>query len=75
MKALFEMIGLERQTTAYKALRLQQILKLKKNVQRVQNVTENEYLNPFGLMDECEKRKLFHLSSGVPLQDKIADKI
>ena len=26
-------------------------------------------------MDECEKRKLFHLSSGVPLQDEIADEI
>ena len=26
-------------------------------------------------MDECEKRKLFYLSSGVPLQDEIADEI
>ena len=26
-------------------------------------------------MDECEKRKLFHLSSGVSLQDEIADEI
>ena len=26
-------------------------------------------------MDECEKRKLFHLSSGVPLQDEIGDEI
>ena len=26
-------------------------------------------------MDECEKRKAFHLSSGVALQDEIADKI
>ena len=26
-------------------------------------------------MDECEKRKAFHLSSGVALQDEIADEI
>ena len=26
-------------------------------------------------MDECEKRKLFHLSSGAPLQNEIADEI
>ena len=26
-------------------------------------------------MDECEKRKSFHLSSGVPFQDEIADGI
>ena len=26
-------------------------------------------------MDECEKRKVFHLSSGVALQDEIADEI
>ena len=40
-----------------------------------QNVIENEYLNLFGLIDECGKRKLFHLSSGIPLQDEIADEI
>ena len=75
MKALFGMIGLESCSTVYKELRPQQILKSKEHVQSVQNVIENEYLNPFGLMDECEKRKLFHLSSGVPLQDEIADEI
>ena len=26
-------------------------------------------------MDECEKRKAFHLSSGVALQNEVADKI
>ena len=34
---------------------------------------ENKYINPVGLMDEWEKRKLFHLRSGVVLQDEIAD--
>ena len=34
---------------------------------------ENKYINPVGLIDECEKRKLFHLRSGVVLQDEIAD--
>ena len=75
MKALFEMIELESRSTVYKELRLQQILKSEENVQRVQNMIGNEYLNPFGLMDECEKRKLFHLSSGVPLQDEMAEEI
>ena len=75
MKALFEMTGLESRSTVYKELRPQQILKSEENVEMVQNVIENEFLNPFGLMDECEKRKLFHLSSGVPLQDEIADEI
>ena len=50
-------------------------MKSEENIRRVQNVIENEHLNLFGLMDECEKRKLFHLSSGVPLQDEIADEI
>ena len=59
----------------YKELRPQQILKSEENVQRVQNIIENEYSNPFSFMDECEKRNLFHLSSGVPLQDKITDEI
>ena len=75
MKALFQMTGLESQSKGYKELGPQQILKSAENVQRIQNVFENEYLNPVGLMDECEKRKLFHLNSGVPLQDEIADEI
>ena len=73
MKAPFEMTGLESRSTVYKELRPQQILKSEENVQMIRNVIE--YLNPFGLMDECEKRKLFLLSSGVPLQDEIADEI
>ena len=66
------MTGLKRQSTVYKELRLQQLLKLKRNVQSVQNVFESEYLNPVGLMEECEKRKLVHLSSSVPLLDEKA---
>ena len=70
MKAPFEMTGLESQSIVYKELRLQQILKSEENVQRVQNLIENEYLNPFDLMNECEKQKLFHLSSGLLLEDE-----
>ena len=47
MKALIEMTGLESRSTVYKELRRQQILKSEENVQMVQNVIENEYLNPF----------------------------
>ena len=47
MKALFEMTGLESRSTVYKELRRQQILKSEENIQMVQNVIENEYLNPF----------------------------
>ena len=68
MKGLFEMTVWESKPTIYKELRPQEILNSEENVQRVteQNVIENEYLNPFGLMDEREKRKLFHLSCSVP---------
>ena len=45
MKPLFEMIGLKSRSTVYKDLRLQQILKSEENVQRVQNMIGNEYLN------------------------------
>ena len=45
---------------------------LKENVKNVQNVIENEYLNPFDLMEECEKQKLFHLRSCVPLPNERA---
>ena len=62
------MTGLESRSTVYKELRRWQILKFEENVQRVQNLTDNEYLNLFDLMDECLKRKLFHLSSGIPLK-------
>ena len=37
-----------------KSVIYQQILKSEENVQRVQNVIENEYSNPFSFMDECE---------------------
>ena len=63
------MTRLESRSTVYKEFRRRQILKSEENVQRVQNLTDNEYLNPFDLMDECLKRKLFHLSSGIPLKD------
>ena len=53
MKALFGMTGLESQSTVYKELRSQQILKSEQNVQMVENVVENEHLNAFGLMNEC----------------------
>ena len=75
MKALFKMTGLESWSTVYKELRPQQILKSEENVQRVRNAIANEYLNSLVLKDECEKRKLLHLSSDVWLTDEIADEI
>ena len=36
---------------------------------------QNEYINPFGLMDDHEKEKLGNLSSGIPINDSDADKI
>ena len=70
------MTELENQSKVYKELRRQQVLKSDENIRSVRsvpNVIENEYLNPFGLMEECEKRKLFQLSSSVPLLDKRAN--
>ena len=75
MKALFKMTGLESWSTVYKELRPQQRLKSEENVQRVRNAIANEYLNSLVLKDECEKRKLLHLSSDVWLTDEIADEI
>ena len=61
----------ESKPTIYKELRPQEILNSEENVQRVteQNVIENEYLNPFGLMDEsdeilntfCKRQRLYKL--------------
>ena len=35
----------------------------------------NEYINPFGLLDECDNDRLLNLSSGVPVNDDLANGI
>ena len=52
-----------------------QILKSERNVQNIEKVIQNEYINSFGLMDHHEKEKLVNLSSGIPINDSDADKI
>jgi len=69
------MTGLSSSTTASKDLRPIQILKSEKNVQSIENVIQNEYINPFGLMDDRDKEKLVNLSSGVPINGNNADEI
>ena len=34
-----------------------------------------EYISPFGLLNECDKDSLLNLSSGVPVNDNLADGI
>ena len=35
----------------------------------------NEYINPFGLLNECDNDSLLNLSSGVPVNDDLANGI
>lgn len=48
-------------------------IEIGRKVQNRHNVIE--YLNPFAIIVECKKRKLFHLSPGIPLPDEIAVEI
>ena len=57
----------------FKALRPPQIIKSEDKVSRLVQILENAYINPFSLTHEATK--LFNLSSGVTVEDELADKI
>ena len=61
MGALNEIIRLESSSTIYK------ILKSEENTKYIQNVIQNEYINPFGLIEENGKNKLVNFCSGIPI--------
>ena len=67
------MAGLSEAALVYKPFRPIQITKSEQRVQSVLEVLEKEYINPFS--PNIEKSKLIHLSSGVQVEDKVADDI
>ena len=71
--ALYEMTALTESHTMYKHLRPTQILMSEKRVQKIEEVLETEYINPFRL--NIDTSKLINLSSGVSLDDENADAI
>ena len=67
-----EMAGATTKNVVYKSLRPSQILGSEKMVTCVIEVLSEEYLNPFSVsLDE----NLCNLSSGVPVEDELANKI
>jgi hypothetical protein len=73
LNALNEMAGVQRQTEMYKPLRPSQIIKSEEVVSKVIHVLKEEYINPFGI--QIDESNLFNLSSGVPVEDTVADDI
>ena len=73
VNALYEMAGLSEAGLVHKPLRPIQITKADQRVQSVLEVLEKEYINPFS--SNIEKSKLIQLSSGVQVEDKVADDI
>ena len=66
------MAGATTKNVVYKSLRPSQILGSEKMVTCVIEVLSEEYLNPFSVsLDE----NLCNLSSGVPVEDELANKI
>ena len=59
--------------SVYKAIRPTEIVRSNELTSAVINVLENDYLNPFD--EELDTNKLYNLSSGIPVDDLIADGI
>ena len=71
VKLMKEMAGATTKNVVYKSLRPSQILGSEKMVTRLIEVL-SEYLNPFSVsLDE----NLYNLSSGVPVEDELANEI
>ena len=71
--ALKQMAGVTSSADIYKALRPSQIIKSEDKVSRLVQILESDYINPFSVT--LEAIKLFNLSSGVAVEDDLADKI
>ena len=57
----------------YKAIRPSQIINSEDKVSRLEQILENDYVNPFSVT--LKATNLFNLSSGVDVEDDLADKI
>ena len=53
---LYAMNGLNTSSTKYKATRPAQTLKSETKISWTIDVIENEFINQFGIMDDCEKK-------------------
>ena len=71
--ALKQMAYVTSSADIYKALRPSQIIKSEDKVSRLVQILENDYINPFSVT--LEATKLFNLSSGVAVEDDLADQI
>ena len=67
------MAGVTSLPDIYEALRPSQIIQSEDKVSQLTQMFENDYINSFTLA--LEVVKLFNLSSGVTIEDDLADKI
>ena len=73
VRKLREMTGTYSNTETYKLLRPSQIIESEKLVTKAIDVIQEEYINPFSIL--VDEDKLFNLSSGVPVQNDLAEEI
>ena len=73
VKAMKEMAGATPKSQLYKAFRPSQIVGSEKMVQRVMDVLQEEYMNPFSVL--LDENQLYNLSSGVPVESDLTEKI
>ena len=67
------MAGSSESETIQKHLFPIQILKLEESFSKLQDVIENEYVNPFGI--DIGTNKLYNISSGESVDDEVATNI
>ena len=70
-KELKDYAGIDSSTLCYKPLRLSEIDRSERNVKKIINVLENEYLNPFS--PDLDVDQLYNLSSGVLKEDGVKE--
>ena len=72
-EALYKMSDVNHANDEYKATRPSQILKSEKYVTDLVEVLRNDFVNPFD--SNIDKDKLLNLSSGIPVNDDLAEDI
>ena len=72
-EALYKMSAVNHANDEYKATRPSQILKSEKYVTDLVEVLRNDFMNPFD--SNIDKGKLLNLSSGIPVNDDLAEDI
>ena len=70
-KELKEFTGIDTATNCYKPLRPIEISRSEQKVQKVIDILEGKYLNPFGI--NLDNDKFYYLSSGMSKDDGVED--